>query len=318
MTKKRLSFWNPILILVIFITVSLVLSAGCSIDSKLPTDLYVYKTDSSGNVLWKTKINEGPDEFANIIIETPQKDLVVGTRYRFVARMNLSGEVNKTPAPDDRTILTSLATHDGGKLMFGGNVTKLDSNGTMEWETQFNDVTKAIQLKNGYYIIDYLNPSPAYMRVVCLATNGSILWENDPEVEAGNKISSLYESPDHVIEITSENNVKDSGEKYPYLTESKQVNLDVEGNFLAKKSINATGPITRTDQGQYVFAAFSLQDGKGFSRYSPDTALTHIVKLATDGTLIWDKSLTTTGGNHPLSIIQTSDGGYAVLLLVEK
>ena len=102
------------------------------------------------------------------------------------------------------------------------------------------------------------------------------------------------------------------------------VKLDAEGSFLWRKTFGTSGRVdwawsfvpSRNTLGAidgYVFTGIKNagEDGTPGSLYGD----VHFVKVGLDGTLIWDKSLTTPSGEmrrEGTDIIATSDGGYAI------
>ncbi|MDO9323480.1 MAG: hypothetical protein Q7T80_00815 [Methanoregula sp.] len=313
---------NLMLVLIILITISLVLSAGCSFESKMPGNLRIYRTDTSGTILWNATIVTGLNQFAGDIAESSHHDLIVGTPRTFVARIDPGGNVTKKPAPDDQMFLSSIATGDGGRLTTIDTVTKLNAWGWKEWDAPVASPTSAIRLMNGNYIVGGLrDKNNLYYQVFCLAPNGLILWDREAIIRAKNpstiefwSITSLYESPDRVIEVTS---TSAFGER-PRLMRSNLLTFATNGTLLEVKNISAFPPMTRTPGGDYVFVAYPLANGEGYTQDFPHDMIVHIIKLSSNGTPIWDKELPYSEDNDPLSIIQTSDGGYAVLSSVKK
>lgn len=305
------------LVLVLLLTLSLTLSAGCSEMRKSP-DLHVYRTDADGIVLWNATIVTGYNQFAGDIAETAQHDLVIGTSRNFIARIDYGGNVSNKSVPGDDQLFSSIRTRDGGRLTTVDTVSKYSSLGLWkEWEAPISSPAIGIQLMNGNYIVGgHRNPNTVYTRVFCLAPDGSILWDHDATLIDENAttfdyspITSLYESRDHVIEVTS---ATIPGER-PRITGTTELDFLPDGTLLRVRNISAFDPLTRTSEGEYVFIAWPQTSGRGYTGQAPGIGIAHIVKLSHDETLLWNRELPGSDNDRPLSIIQTSDGGYAVL-----
>jgi hypothetical protein len=310
------------LILVLVITISLTLSAGCSFESKMPGDLRVYRTDESGTVLWNATIVTGLNQFAYDIGETSHHDLVVGTPRTFVARIDPGGNVSKKSPPGDDLVLSSIPTSDGGRLAIVDTVSKFNALGWWkEWDAPIAAPAGAIRLMNGNYIVaGHRDINDLFAQVFCLAPDGSILWDHDaifintdPSTIEFYSITSLHESKDRVIEVTSTNALG----KRPRLMGSTQMDFAQDGTLIRVKNISAFYPMTRTSEDDYVFVAWPRANGEGNTADFTRGGTVHIVKVSHEGTLIWDRELPYSRDGRPLSIIQTSDGGYAVLLGIE-
>lgn len=310
------------LVLVLLFAISLTLSAGCS-ESKMPPNLHVYRTDMDGIVVWNATIDTGLNQYAGDIAETSRHNLIIGTPRTFVARIDPAGNVSKKSAPGDDLVLSSISTRDGGRLTIVDTVSKFNSRGWWkEGDAPVKSPSGAIQLTNGnYMVIGRSDINDLYPRVFCLAPDGSILWSHDaifinrdPSTIEFYSITSLHESKDRVIEVTSTNAL---GQR-PRLMGSTQMEFLPDGTLLDVRNISAFSPLIRTPEDDYIFVAWPRGHDGGYTGDVSGDRIAHIVKISHDGTLLWDRELPNSEGHRPLSIIRTSDWGYAVLSTVHK
>lgn len=96
----------------------------------------------------------------------------------------------------------------------------------------------------------------------------------------------------------------------------EEVVFDRDGNVIREVVLNASAPIIKTDDGGYVSGAVRYYRASRFLILPDQVGVPHIMKLNVDGLLEWDTELNATfklSGNAA-SVIQTADGGYALLV----
>jgi len=141
--------------------------------------------------------------------------------------------------------------------------------------------------------------------VIKLDANGNLQWTKTiggPESEEGN---SLIQTPDGGYVIAGSTRSFGAGEADVYV-----VKLDAKGNLQWTKTIGGlnrdwSSSLIQTSDGGYAIAGHTESFGAG-------EADVYVVKLDAKGNLQWTKTI---GGKYTdagLSLIQTSDGGYAI------
>jgi hypothetical protein len=280
------------------------------------------KLDKSGTILWDTVLNStsGTVNYtdsggATTVLEKPDGDFLAGLDNGGVLMLNPGGTVKNSSVLDNRR-LSVIATDDGGILFVGEKSMKFDATGNLTWEKNLKRSTLAFQTSDGRYLLDTDTGTNTIVKAVtCLAPNGTTLWTyelgNWPEKTA----TSFYESTPGVVDFTYSFMTFENGNSQTYSVTTEQLSFDQQGTVIAIRNLSAAGPLVRTSDNGYTFVANPFSDsGKFTTDYSKNTIL-HIVKLSADGTSIWDRPLTPAGYNYPRSIITTSDGGYAALVM---
>lgn len=98
--------------------------------------------------------------------------------------------------------------------------------------------------------------------------------------------------------------------------------LDFSGDVKKTRPVNSGVIITWTGDGGYFSAGFPI--GGGFTGYTESvygqggTNTLHAMKLDSDGKMVWDRGIADVRANYVKKVIQTSDGGYAILALKEN
>jgi len=248
-------------------------------------DVYVVKLDANGNLQWTKTIGGPESEEGNSLIQTSDGGYAIA----------------------------------GVTLSFGAGepdvyVVKLDANGNLQWTRTIGgkkeDIgASLIQTSDGGYAIAGVTQSFGAGKwdvyVVKLDANGNLQWTRTiggPGDEIG---FSLIQTSDGGYAIAGYTESFGAGEKDVYV-----VKLDAKGNLQWTKTIGGPavedgGSLIQTSDGGYAIAGSTTSFGAGYTDV-------YVVKLNANGNLQWTKSIGGKRGDLGISLIQTSDGGYAI------
>ena len=265
-------------------------------------DVYVVKLDANGNLQWTKTIGGPKDDYGNSLIQTADggyaiagstKSFGAGGEDVYVVKLDANGNLQWT-----KTI--------GGKNQEGGASLVQTSDRGYAIAGSYGLVDGDYDDDDGYVV--KLGDMDVY--VVKLDANGNLQWTKTiggKDFEAGR---SLIQTSDGGYAIAGFTGSFGAGGWDVYV-----VKLDASGNLQWTKTIG--GPeseegysLIRTSDGGYAIAGYT-----GSFRTSRDYFLNvYVVKLNANGNLQWT---TTTGeprieGEMGNSLIQTSDGGYAI------
>jgi len=219
-----------------------------------------------------------------------------------------------------------IQTSDGGYLIagytesFGAGLSdaylvKLDANGNLQWTKTiggkyFEDDYSLIQTSDGGYAIagetSSFGAGELDVYVVKLDANGNLQWTKTIGGESWDWGASLIQTSDGGYAIAGYTQSFGAGSGDVYV-----VKLDANGNLQWTKTIG--GPegeagfsLIQTSDGGYAIAGYTKSFGPG------DWDL-YVVKLDANGNLQWTKTIGAKNKNYSKSsLIQTSDGGYAI------
>ena len=247
-------------------------------------DVYIIKTNNTGNLQWTRVIGSSGDERASSIIQTNDSSfLVVGYTYSF-------GQGNS-----DIYLI---------KLDTSGNVKWTKTIGTANSEIGYS----IIQTSDGGFAIAGATYPPGQpqsnLYVVKLNAAGNMQWTRiigGPDAENG---TSIVETKDGGFIAFGTTNSFGQGDYDYYL-----VKLDASGSLLWSKaiggnSIEQSANIIPTNDGGYILAGVTTSFGQG--NYDA-----YLVKLDSTTNIQWTKTYggpNTDGG----MVIQTNDGGYFI------
>jgi hypothetical protein len=152
--------------------------------------------------------------------------------------------------------------------------------------------------------------------IVKITATGNISWQ---KCLGGSQIEQAYciqQTSDggYIVAGSSNSNDKDVSGNHG-LTDCWIVKLTVTGDISWQKSLGGSSneealSILQTSDGGYLFAGFT-ESNEGDVSGNHGDADAWIVKLTQTGTISWQKCIGSVSAERALSIIKTSDGGYA-------
>jgi len=300
-------------------------------------DVYVVKLDANGNLQWTKTIGGPGDEIGFSLIQTSDggyaiagstRSFSAGVKDVYVVKLDANGNLQWTKTiggPKDDWGFSLIQTSDGGYAIAGHTksfgagdwdvyVVKLDANGNLQWTKTIGGPkddrgNSLIQTSDGGYAIAGTTYSFGAggddVYVVKLDSTGNLQWTKTiggPESEGG---YSLVQTSDGGYAIAGYTSSFGAGEADVYV-----VKLDSTGNLQWTKTIGgpkseAGNSLIQTSDGGYAIAGTTISFGAG----GEDV---YVVKLNANGNLQWTKTIGGPGHDRGLSLIQTSDGGYAI------
>jgi hypothetical protein len=226
---------------------------------------------------------------------------------------------------DEDRALSIIQSSDGGYAVagytksFGAGgadiyVVKLDSGGNVQWTKTIGGSSgdyaySIIQSSDGGYVVagyTYSFGAGNYdMYVVKLDSGGNVQWTKTIGRSSDDKAYSIIQSSDGGYVVAGYTKSFGAGNYDMYV-----VKLDSGGNVQWTKTIGGSSgdyaySITQSSDGGYAVAGETWSFGAGFGDI-------YVVKLDSGGNVQWTKTIGGGGGDYAYSIIQSSDGGYAV------
>jgi len=301
-------------------------------------DVYVVKLDAKGNLQWTKTIGGKKEEVGNSLIQTSDGGYAIagvtnsfgaGEKDVYVVKLDANGNLQWTKTiggPKDDLGTSLIQTSDGGYAIAGSTksfgagdedvyVVKLDANGNLQWTKTIggkkDDVglMSLIQTSDGGYAIagatNSFGAGNGDVYVVKLDANGKLQWTKTiggPGDEIG---FSLIQTSDGGYAIASYTTSFGAGGGDVYV-----VKLDAKGNLQWTKTIGGPADeigfsLIQTSDGGYAIAGLT----GSFCAGGLDV---YVIKLNANGNLQWTKTIGGKEDDKGYSLIQTSDGGYAI------
>jgi hypothetical protein len=279
------------------------------------SDAWVVKLDASGVIQWQKCLGGTGEEWADCIIQTTDRGYAI------------CGTTNSNDG--------DVSGNHGG--LWDVWVLKLDSSGTIQWQRCLGGTVNdwghcIIQNSDGEYVIagitssyseSLLNHGVDDAYIIKLNSTGNILWEKcfgGSGLEYGISIIQTHDRGYAFVGWAESHNGDVSGH-HGDSTNNKSdvwfVKLDTSGTIQWQKCLGGSGDdygssIIESSNGGYAICSTTYSNDGDVSGNHGDADV-WIVKLDNSGAIEWQKCLGGTFFDQGNSIIQTYDGGYAVI-----
>lgn len=252
-------------------------------------DSFIVKLDSTGAPLWKFTYGAAGDE-----------------------------DVQSIKATNDGGLIVAGYTTSFGAGQYDMWIMKLSSDGAIQWQKTYGgpltEYAKSIEqtTDGGYIVAGYtasFGEGAHDIWVLRLKVDGSIVWQKTYGSTGLENTYAVRQTTDGGFIIAGQANKfnldPSSGYQYAVL-----LKLDANGAVTWQYAYGGNGityvyAIENTTEGGYIFAAYSDAFGDG----DQDV---WIVKLDTDGSILWQKTYGGTGDDRAFSISRTRDNGYII------
>jgi hypothetical protein len=286
-----------------------------------PREAQLIGLSGNGEILWHRNYSINGDGGMKSVFKNPDQTLDAISAMGELWHLQPDGSVIKHRSVNISQISSAIKTRDGGYVIVGSNITRLDSEGTKLWdvgfdESKFDKFTQVVELPDdhGYLFgASYYNESDqkTHIFIVKLISVGKLMSET-PVAE----LNILYS--DYVLQQLSEGYLLSYIESYPPSGPSiTGVKIDSQGN------VTSSGSIKNLD------SAFIPTNGGGFLSirlpqfYADETGTykeIEIKKIDKDGIDEWKntENKKRIGEWTIKKVIQTSDDGYVIMVANKK
>ena len=299
-------------------------------------DIFLIKTDASGNVQWAKTYGGTSDDVAFSVQQTSDGGYIVAGAAAsfgvgvdiFLIKTDANGNVQwaKTYGGTSTDLAESVRqTSDGGYIVAGHTYSfgaggrdifliKTDANGNIIWAktyggTNWDDTYSVQQTSDGGYIVagetySFGVGGPDFFLIKTDAS-GNVQWA---KTYGGTNYDDAYS-----VQQTSDGGYILAGYTQSFGAGSSDIFLiktDANGNIIWAKTYGGTSydvafSVQQTSDGGYIVAG--LTGSFGASWYD-----IFLIKTDANGNIIWAKTYGGTSRDEVSSVQQTSDGGYIV------
>jgi predicted secreted protein len=300
-------------------------------------DFWVIKLDKQGNIVWDRTYGGSEDDFLWSILQTNDGGYAVagwtnskgaGGEDFWVIKLDKQGNIvwDRTYGGSEDDFLWSiLQTNDGGYAVAGNTaskgaggedfwVIKLDKQGNIVWDrtyggSSYDIVNSLIQTTDGGYAIAGDTASKGAGKVdtwvIKLDKQGNIVWDRTYGGSEDDFLWSLIQTIDGGYAGAGVTESKGAGGEDLWV-----IKLDKQGNIVWDRTYGGsqddfTNALIQTIDGGYAGAGVTESKGAGGEDF-------WVIKLDKQGNIVWDRTYGGRGNDRAYSMIQTTDGGYAI------
>jgi hypothetical protein len=299
-------------------------------------DAYLVKTDANGNMLWNKTYGGAADDRTYSVIQTSDGGYALagytgsygaGGYDVWLIKTDANGNAqwNRTYGGKDYDYAWSMIQTSDGSYAIAGYTgsgvssydvyfVKTDANGNMQWNKTYGGMSYdwaycVIETNDGGYAIagytSSFTVSPSTeVYLVKTDPSGSMQWSKAYGVPAS-FAESVVQTVDGGYAIAGDTYFLGAGSNDAYL-----IRTDNTGSMQWSKTFGGTGrdqgwSVIQTVDGGYAIAG--ITDSFGAGNWDA-----YLVKTDASGNMLWNKTYGGTGDDRTYSVIQTSDGGYAL------
>jgi hypothetical protein len=248
--------------------------------------VYLVKTDSLGNMQWNKTYGGIGDDYGYSVVQTSDGGYAI------------AGYTNSFGAGSSDVYLV-----------------KTDSTGTMLWNKTYGGINadigrSVVQSSDGGYTIagyTYSFGAGSYdVYLVKTDSTGNMIWSKTYGGTSSDVGSSVVQSSDGGYAIAGYTYSFGAGSYDVYL-----VKTDSLGNMQWNKTYGGTSSdfgysVVQTSDGGYAIAGYTYSFGAGYEDV-------YLVKTDSLGNMQWNKTYGGTNDDVGSSVVQSADGGYAIV-----
>lgn len=293
----------------------------------LNRNIYLIKTDKDGNMMWSKEYgSEYSNEKGNSVQQVSDGGYIIageietyddmGWRryYTYLVKTDSLGDTLWTGKYESHRFdqdISVLQTKDGGYIVLGRNLIKVDAEGNEEWEKSYEGY-EIQETSDGAFIIVGRTPisksgRTAYPDLYITKINkfGDLLWEKTYGGRYGEEGFSVQQTEDGGYIVVGETDSYGAGIFDVYL-----IKTDKDGDTLWTRTYggedNDVGnSIVQTSDGCYIITGRTGSfDAKHRDIY--------LIKTDEKGDTLWTFIYGGKSNDGGYSVLETSDGGYVI------
>jgi len=291
-----------------------ILTGGTESFSVGQHDIWLIKTDSKGNVVWKKTYGNEADNWGYVIIQMDDgRYTLLGAKpWCWLMRLNSLGDTlwTKEYAGEDTLYCYALCETSDGKYVLTGNKSSstdillltVNALGDTLWSRTYDvgGYGKSVQeTEDGGYIVG----GTMYQGDICLLkvdATGDIIWANSYGDSLLQRCYSVQKIRDGNFMVVGLTYTPDGGWSDLFL-----LKLDSRGDTVWTRIYGDVGndwgwSISETDDGNYMIVGKTSGD-------------LWLLKVDESGDTLWTRRYGGDGDDYGRSVQQTKDGGYIVL-----
>jgi hypothetical protein len=298
-------------------------------------DFFFVKTDAGGNMLWNKTYGGISDDIAYSVIQTSDggyalagytQSFGAGDSDVWLVKTDSTGTMlwNKTYGRGSADVGRALTqTSDEGYAIGGytssfgdgyqGWLVKVASDGAEEWNKTYGglgtDVCQdVVQTRDGGYALGGYTSSYGKGSNDCWLVKtdsmGNFQWNETYGGTFSDIAYSLIQTDDNGYALAGDTGSFGAGGQDFYLVKTDSAGTMVWNTTYGKTGTDSARSFVQMGDGGYALAGHSTSFGGGYESW--------LVRTNSTGSMLWNKIYGGVANDHSVSIVQTSDGGFAL------
>jgi hypothetical protein len=294
-------------------------------------DFWLVKTDANGNMEWNKTYGGADHDIPHSLIQTADEGFALAGETRlnlalpdfWLVKTDADGnmEWNKTYREVDIDSAKSVVqTSDGGYAIagntrsFGARLVKTNAYGDMEWSKTYggklqDGFNSLVATSDGGYAIAGNTRSfgAGLINFWLVKTDnlGNMEWNQTYGISDRNFLSSLIEVSDGGFAMAGDIHSHDAGGENFWLVKTDE-DGDMEWNMIyGGADVDTAFSLVETSDGGYALAGETKSSPAGDFDF-------WLVKTDVSGNMEWNRTYGGANYDFANSVVQTSDGGYAI------
>jgi hypothetical protein len=286
--------------------------------------MWLVKTDAAGNVLWNKTYSRSSGDVAHCLIQTSDGGYAIAGYTRvegagndfWLVKTDASGNVqwNRTYGGTiDDTPYSVVQTSDGGYALagitysFGGGwLVKTDSAGNLLWNETYGggQIHSMIQtIDGGYALAGWTNIADAWL--IRTDNAGNSLWNKTYGGGGADAFYSVVRTHDEGYALAGMTYSLGAGSGDFWLVKTNSSGDVQWNNTYGGTAADNARSVVQTSDGGYALGGITKSFGAGQEDF-------WLVRTNSAGNVLWNTTYGGIGIDEARSVVQTSDGGYAL------
>lgn len=276
----------------------------------------IFLLDKNGNTRPDIPLGNPPD-YGSSIASAPDNGYVITSYSGTMFRVAENGTVLwSTPFNAGGDWGEVIRVPEGGYAVTAGNrVVRVNENGTIAWTTGFEmdrNTTKIIAGPAGEIVTGGIDGADVW--IARLKPDGGILFNTTLKSISPASLNFIRFSPQGTYEVVYGSNAYRGDERTGrWISNISKTSITTDGSLVRNSVVNVSRIITATDDGGYAYVGFSDPDFTELRQQGPPGSSLRLVRTDSGGNITLDISQDIGKNGLVSSIIQTNDGGFAIM-----
>jgi len=275
----------------------------------------VVRLDGNGNLVSNVTFGSPPDSGMSLV-EATDGGYIIAQQSGILTHVNERGNILwSTPLDGVSDDWEVIRTPDGGYRAAGNNmVISLTREGNIAWTTAFDTnrtISTLVAEPSGDIITGGKGGADAWIARV--NSDGKTVFDSTISRQPGD-LYNIRVFPDGTYRLII-GTTRHTGNATAdlWVTETAEISLTADGRQIGESPVNASRIIVATNDDGYAYSGFAVPAFTEFQPTGYPGSQLRVVRLDEGRNVVWDASYDIGGDKAVSTIIQTADGGFAIL-----